>query len=119
MVGDRRPACPGRTGGGACPPPPGTNLAFRVSVSSISPDRTNTRRLEKQIREIEDLGDSTFRRFEWDLVAHYRRHEEDQEWIAVALTDKRARTRVPHIRDRVVEILSMLQHVHDPLITGL
>ena len=51
--------------------------------------------------------------------AHYRRHEEDQEWIAVALTDKRARTRVPHIRDRVVEILSMLQHVHDPFITGL
>jgi len=87
-------------------------------VSSNSPDRTNTRRLQQQIGEIEDFGDSTFRRFEWDLVAHYRRHEEDQEWIAIALTDKRARTGVHHIRERVVEILSMLQHVHDPFITG-
>ncbi|MGZ5477168.1 MAG: hypothetical protein ACXW29_13925 [Thermoanaerobaculia bacterium] len=87
-------------------------------MSSDCPDRTNTRRLQQQIGEIEDFGDSTFRRFEWDLVAHYRRHEEDQEWIAIALTDKRARTGVHHIRERVVEILSMLQHVHDPFITG-
>lgn len=87
-------------------------------MTCVSPDRTNTSKLQREIREIEDFGDSTFRRFEWDLVAHYRRHEEDQEWIAVALTDKRARTGVRHVRERVLEILSMLEHVHDPFITG-
>jgi hypothetical protein len=79
---------------------------------STSPDQ-----LQREIRNIEDFGDSTFRRFEWDLVSHYRRHEEDQQWIATALTDKRARIGVRD-RERILEILAMLEHVHDPFITG-
>jgi hypothetical protein len=87
-------------------------------MTSISPDRTDTSKLQREIRNIEDFSDATFRRFEWDLVSHYRRHEEDQEWIATALTDKRPRRGV-RVRERVLEILSMLAHVHDPFITGL
>jgi hypothetical protein len=86
-------------------------------MTGISPDRADTSKLQREIGAIENFGESTFRRFEWDLVTHYRRHEEDQEWIAIALTDKRARTTVRD-RERILEILSMLDHVHDPMITG-
>ena len=39
--------------------------------------------LETKIREIEELGDRTFRRLEFDLVSHYRRHAEDQQVAVV------------------------------------
>jgi hypothetical protein len=42
----------------------------------------------RKIREIERLGDTDFLRLEFDLVSHYRRHVDDQEWIAVELTRK-------------------------------
>ena len=80
-------------------------------------ERTETETLQQQIREIEELGDSTFRRFRWDVVSHYRRHEEDQEQIAIALNDKRVCTSDRHAKDRVREVLAMLDHVHDPFIT--
>jgi hypothetical protein len=79
---------------------------------STSPDQ-----LQREIGNIEDFGDSTFRRFEWDLVSHYRRHEEDQELIATALHDK-PRCIGVRDRERILEILAMLQHVHDSFITG-
>lgn len=74
--------------------------------------------LETKIREIEELGDRTFRRLEFDLVSHYRRHAEDQEAIAVELTRKTRSTENPVARDRVDEILAMLDHVHDPMISA-
>ena len=74
--------------------------------------------LERQIQEIEELGDRTFRRLEFDLVSHYRRHAEDQEAIAIELTRKNRTTENPVARDRVDEILAMLDHVHDPMISA-
>lgn len=70
------------------------------------------------IEHVEDFGDSTFRRFQRDVVVHYRRHEEDQESIAIALTDKSVLTGDGRVRERVSETLAMLDHVHDPFITG-
>jgi hypothetical protein len=74
--------------------------------------------LYQMIDQVEDLGDSTFRRFQRDVVVHYRRHEEDQESIAIALTDKNVLASDGRARQRVSETLAMLDHVHDPFITG-
>ena len=63
-------------------------------------------------------SDSTFRRFQRDVVVHYRRHAEDQESIAIALTDKSVLTGDGRARERVSETLAMLDHVHDPFITS-
>jgi hypothetical protein len=73
--------------------------------------------LHQLIDHVDDLGDSTFRRVQRDLVVHYRRHEEDQEVIAIALTDKSILSD-GRTRERVSETLAMLDHVHDPFITG-
>lgn len=75
--------------------------------------------LQQRIHEVDELGDSTFRRFQRDIVTHYRRHQDDQEPIAVALSDKKVFTPDPRTRERVNETLAMLDHVHDPFITGL
>ena len=75
--------------------------------------------LQTKIDQVEDFGDSTFRRVQHDIVAHYRRHEKDQEPIAIALTDKGMLTADRRARARVQETLAMLDHVHDPFITGL
>ena len=69
-----------------------------------------------QIRQIEWLDEQHFRDLAYGIVAHYRRHPEDQEWIAVELTRKNVSARGPVARNRVDEILAMLEHVHDPLI---
>ena len=74
--------------------------------------------LQDRIREIEEIGDRTFRRLEFELVSHYRRHEDDQELIAVELTRKNRATNNPKVQERVDEIFSMLDHVHDPFITS-
>jgi hypothetical protein len=75
--------------------------------------------LQTKIEQVEDFGDSTFRRVQHDIVAHYRRFERDQEPIAIALTDKAMLTADKRARARVQETLAMLDHVHDPFITGL
>ncbi|GAC1403346.1 MAG: hypothetical protein NVSMB68_16700 [Thermoanaerobaculia bacterium] len=75
--------------------------------------------LQQKIHRVDEFGDSTFRRFQRDVVAHYRRHEQDQERIAIALTDMNVRAADRRTRDRLSETLAMLDHVHDPLITGL
>lgn len=74
--------------------------------------------LNRLIEHVDDFGDSTFRRVQRDIVVHYRRHEEDQESIAIALTDKSILTGDGRTRERVSETLAMLDHVHDPFITG-
>ena len=75
--------------------------------------------MRQQIRNIELLEDTAFRRLRWDVVAHYRRYEADQEPIAIELADKRVCSSSSQARQRVNEILSMLDHVHDPFISGL
>ena len=75
-------------------------------------------RLRNQIRRIELLAETDFHRLEYDLVSHYRRHEADQEWIAVELTQKCRTSQDPVLAQRVDEIMAMLDHVHDPLITA-
>ena len=82
-------------------------------------EKMRTTNLRKQIREIERLGDTDFLRLEFDLVSHYRRYADDQEWIAVELTRKNISAGDEVVRERVGEIMAMLDHVHDPLITAL
>lgn len=86
-----------------------------ISPYSSAVTRTDLYRL---IEHVDDLGDSTFRRVQRDIVVHYRRHEEDQERIAIALTDKNILTGDGRTRERMSETLAMLDHVHDPFITG-
>jgi hypothetical protein len=74
--------------------------------------------LQRQIEHIEELGERTFRRLEFELVSHYRRHTDDQEWIAVELSRKTHTSANPVAQRRVDEILAMLDHVHDPFITS-
>ena len=74
--------------------------------------------LRKQIRQIELLGESDFRRLEFELVSHYRRHEDDQEMIAVELSQRTRASSDPVLRSRVGEIIAMLDHVHDPFISA-
>ena len=65
---------------------------------------------------IDWLPDREFRQFEYGLVAYYRRHESEQERIAVALRHRRLKPLDVRSRVRIEEILAMLDHVHDPLI---
>ena len=74
--------------------------------------------LRNQIRQIELLGESDFRRLEFDLVSHYRRHEADQELIAVELSRRNCASSDPVLRSRLGEIMAMLDHVHDPFISA-
>ncbi len=74
--------------------------------------------LQQLIHQVENLGDSTFRTFQREVVAHYRRHAEDQETIAIALSNKNILTADDRARERVSETLAMLDHVHDPFITS-
>jgi hypothetical protein len=62
------------------------------------------------------LHDQEFRQFEFGLVAYYRRHEREQERIAVALHVRMMCPINVRSRERISEILTMLDHVHDPLI---
>ena len=79
----------------------------------------NCKDLQEKIQEVDEFGDSTFRRVQRDIVVHYRRHEEDQEPIAIALTDQSILAPNRKTRERAIETLAMLEHVHDPFITGL
>jgi hypothetical protein len=87
-------------------------------VSRNATERKRPADLQQKIRQFEDLNDSSIRRFAFDLVSHYRRHEQDQEWIAIALTDKATCSGSARVKQRVREILAMLDHVHDPFITS-
>ncbi len=106
----------GRTGRPLCRNVTSVTAEFVRGTRIASYDFRMTK-LEK-IREIEELGDRTFRRLEFDLVSHYRRHVEDQEAIALELRQKTLNTENPVAQDRVDEILAMLDHVHDPMITS-
>ena len=81
--------------------------------------RMDCQDIQRQIEHADEFGDSTFRRVQRSIVVHYRRHEADQEPIALALSDKGIRTSDGRTRQRVNETLAMLDHVHDPFITGI
>jgi hypothetical protein len=87
-------------------------------MSRYFADTHHISNLRKQIREIELLGESDFRRLEFDLVSHYRRNEADQELIAVELSSRSRASSDPVLRSRVGEIIAMLDHVHDPFISA-
>lgn len=77
---------------------------------------TDTRLLQ-DIDYIDFLSDSQFRELELEIVRRYRQNEQDQELIAVTLIRKLLSEPENRTKDRVGEILAMLAHVHDPLIT--
>ncbi|MGZ7042739.1 MAG: hypothetical protein ACXVH7_13185 [Thermoanaerobaculia bacterium] len=72
--------------------------------------------IEEVLERVELLPDPEFRQFEYGLVAYYRRYEADQERIATALLRRRISPRYARSRQRIEEILAMLEHVHDPMI---
>jgi hypothetical protein len=85
-----------------------TNLTLDLDMSSD---------WEEALERLEELNEQQFRRFEFELVSRYRTREADQEAIAIALTRKNINCTPDSLaRDRVDEILVMLQHVHDPFI---
>lgn len=85
---------------------------------AIISHRMDCKDIEQQIEDVDQLNDSTFRRVQRHIVAHYRRNECDQESIAIALTNKIIRAQDGRTRHRVNETLAMLDHVHDPFITS-
>ena len=62
------------------------------------------------------MDDESFHRFEYNLVSRYRQFEAEQESIAIALTRRNFSDPDPLTRNRVEEIMAMLEHVHDPYI---
>ena len=65
------------------------------------------------------MSDREFREFELDLVRLYRTDANSQESVAVALTVANLRPMIDSTtRARLEEIFAMLQHVHDPFVTG-
>jgi hypothetical protein len=68
------------------------------------------------VPRIQWMSDAEFHAFQYDLVLRYRRHEEEQEPIAVAVTRACAEMETRRMRDRLEELLAMLDATHDPFI---
>lgn len=60
-----------------------------------------------------------FHAYEYELVRLYRSDEQAQEAIAIALTRANLSPSTPLLRSRLGEIFAMLQHVYDPMISGV
>ncbi len=74
--------------------------------------------LRATLTRIADYSDTDFHAFEIALVSHYRARPHDQEWIARELSRRTQLTGNAKESDRIEEVLAMLDHVHDPLISG-
>jgi hypothetical protein len=74
--------------------------------------------LRAALTAVAELNDAGFLDLERSIVQRYRVRPQDQEWIATELLRRRRQARNPHELDRLEEILAMLEHVHDPLISG-
>ena len=74
--------------------------------------------LRATLARLGDFTDADFLEFQWALVSRYRVAPEDQELIAVALSRPSGLSLSAKSLDRIEEILAMLDHVHDPLISG-
>ena len=75
--------------------------------------------LETQLAALDAIGAldaESFHRWEFDLVQRYRRNEDEQEPIAIAVTRRNLADCTPLERDRIEELLAMLDTVHDPFI---
>ena len=72
--------------------------------------------IEQIVEDLETFGDSTFRRVRTNIVSRYRLCEDEQESIAIALTRKSSAAKSHRLHDRLEDIISMLDHVHDPFI---
>ncbi len=76
--------------------------------------------LIERVPGISRMNDQEFMEFELDLVRLYRTDADAQESVAVALTVANLIPATDRItRARLDEIFAMLQHVHDPFVTGL
>ena len=74
--------------------------------------------LRAELKRIADCNDSDFHAFQIALVSRYRVKPDDQEWIAVELARRSHLTGSSRESARIEEILAMLEHVHDPLISA-
>lgn len=74
--------------------------------------------LRATLTRIGDYDDPDFHAFEIALVSHYRARPHDQEWIASELSRRTQLSRSSTESDRIEEVLAMLDHVHDPLISA-
>ena len=74
--------------------------------------------LQAALAGIGDFSESDFHAFEITLVKRYRIRPADQEWIAVELSRHSGENRNAKASERIEEIQAMLDHVHDPLISG-
>jgi hypothetical protein len=69
-----------------------------------------------EIPRIQWMDDAEFHAFQYELVHRYRRNEEEQEPIAVAVARACAEEEQRRNRERLEEILAMLDTTHDPFI---
>jgi hypothetical protein len=75
--------------------------------------------LDGQLALLDRLGaldDATFHAWEFGIVQRYRRHEEEQEPIAMAVTRRNLADCDLRERQRIEELLAMLDSAHDPFI---
>lgn len=68
------------------------------------------------VTRIQWMNDAEFHAFEYALVLRYRRHEEEQEPIAIAVVSACDEMQSRRMRERVDELLAMLDATHDPFI---
>ena len=73
--------------------------------------------MENQLKDIGVIGDETFRRLEYNLVSLYRHSEKEQEPITTELIRLKSEPD-PKTQQRATEVLAMVDHVHDPLISA-
>lgn len=81
-------------------------------------DQTSAEVLRDSLSRIGEFSDADFRALQWALVNRYRMNPQDQEWIAVELNRPSRAPQTLTSIDRIDETLAMLDHVHDPLISG-
>ena len=68
------------------------------------------------VPRIGSMNDAEFHAFCYELVHRYRRNEEEQEPIAVAVARACQEMEQRRNRERLEEILAMLDTTHDPFI---
>jgi len=89
-----------------------------MRLRSESVEVTPAIALRAELKRIADCNDSEFHDFQVALVSRYRGRPDDQEWIAVELARRSHLTGSSRESARIEEILAMLEHVHDPLISA-
>jgi hypothetical protein len=65
---------------------------------------------------VDRLDPDSFHSIEYELVDRYRNCEDEQERIAMAVTEANLRVHDPRSHERLDEMLAMLMTTHDPMI---